>query len=102
MSKTEDGSAPNGAPPLKHSSEVEVQSELDSAAAVGRCATDRSKSSRVLRSGSREVTDRWISYRFGELWVIRHVEDRRFKGQLGVFSGRNLEIFLDVEVKIIS
>src|SRR5260370_42035587 len=56
----------------------------------------------MLRTCSREVTERWISHRFGKLWVIRQVKCTRFERQLSLLSGRNLEIFLDLEVKIVS
>src|SRR5713226_5521635 len=84
------------------SSEIQVQSELDDTVTVERCATDCSKSSRVLRSCRTEVAQRGVSHRLRELGVIRQVEGRSFKGQLGLLSGRNLEILLDREVKIVS
>src|SRR5215469_11442858 len=82
-------------------SEIKVQSELDDAVRIKRCAADCAESSSVLRGSCWEIADGWVSYRFGKLWVIRQVENRSLKSQLGLLASRDLEIFLDVEVKIV-
>ena len=83
------------------SSEVQVQSELDDTVRIRRCAADCAESSSLLRGSCWEIADGWVSYRFGKLWVIRQVENRSLKSQLGLLASRDLEIFLDVEVKIV-
>src|SRR6266705_5922017 len=70
-------------------SEIQMQSELYRPAA---------KSSPADLS---EIRDRRIRVGLRELWVIRQVEEISRKGKARLFSGRDFEILLQGEVKII-
>src|SRR5215467_462586 len=89
-------------PPSQFRSEIKVQSELDDAVRIRRCAADCAESNSLLRGGCRKIADGWVAYRFGKLWVIRQVENSSLKSQLGLVASRDLEVFLNVEVEIVS
>src|SRR5947209_19404226 len=79
-----------------------MKPELDHSAAIKRRAANSAKAGCMLCRRGGKISYSGIPNRFGELRVIRKVENRCFKRQLGLFSCRNFEIFLKVEVKIVS